>query len=190
MSRNRSTTQCDCGLWAFQTERILPLDEILLLTQEAYFDVIDLPKDHPWRSGNGSYGPWGYGYAERLHGSHFMYHPPGNKRACASHRHGVYTEARLVADYKPVPEADRYRYRRLECVFCGRTYAGWYRRDPVNDLDVQPDAPLEDRPHYELYDTSFFWAFNDEPAEKDGPKRTWSAQKLAALAKRWNEEER
>jgi hypothetical protein len=101
----------------------------------------------------------------------------------ASHKHGEYTEQVLVAQYDRVPEEDRYRFRKLRCVLCKVLYVGWYIRQPQK-------VDAEDVLKYDLYDTSYFHAFNDEPSDEDlREKREWTPQKLEALARRWNETE-
>jgi hypothetical protein len=196
VSRNRSSTTCECGLWSFQTEREIPIDDPTLLTEAAYFDAIGFAADHPWRRGNRwmrdgrEMGEpcWGYGYRADLEGPVFMYVKPGTPvdqrgYGFASHKHGEYTEQVLVAQYDRVPEEDRYRFRKLRCVLCKVLYVGWYIRQPQK-------VDAEDVLKYDLYDTSYFHAFNDEPSDEDlREKREWTPQKLEALARRWNETE-
>jgi hypothetical protein len=191
MSRNRSSTACECGLWSFRTEAVVPAVDPLLLTESAYFDAAGFPLDHRWRRGNVwmrdgvQVGDpfWGYGYREDLAGPWYMYRVPGDPSGGSSshHRH-PYTERVLIAMYDSVPPEDRYRFRKLQCVFCRRLYAGYYLRQPQQ---------IDRERTYELYDTSFFHAFNDEPSDEDlREMREWTPEKLAALAARWNLEER
>jgi len=189
MSRNLASIECECGLWRFQTEFFFdPLDPSLL-TEDQYLEAIgwtDYPKG-PLRR------PIGHGYDERLVGDHFRYLAPPVEgspyRSSSSRREGVYQEEELSARYLSVPPEDRYRFRRLDCVFCRRPYVGWYRQDPVNVLVL--DRDWADQPGFRLYDLSYWHSFRDEPGELDKvPIRVWTPEKLAALARRWNEEER
>lgn len=182
MSRNRGSTECDCGLWRFQTETPRSVDDGSLLTADQYLAAIGWTEcpylgRHTKRGSEAD----GYGYESRLVGErHYWYSADG--RGGASYPHPDYPERRLVARYVDVPPEARYRYRRLECPFCRRQYVGWYARHPHNELT--------EAPAYELYDTSFWHSFNDEPADEDVANvREWTPEKLAALARRWNEEE-
>lgn len=197
MSRNRGTIDCACGLWAFQTERFFPPGDSSLLTPERYLAEIGwalCPYIGP-KKVIGSEAD-GYGYRADLVGDRYRYLDPAE--AGQEHRgssfgggpHGRFTEPELACRYLDVPPEDRYRYRRLDCVFCRRLYVGWYRQDPVDVLAVGVYDWAE-LPGFRLYDTSHWHSFNDEPGKEDLRNvREWTPEKLAALAKRWNEEER
>lgn len=197
MSRNRCTIDCACSLWSFQTERFFAPGDPSLLTPEQYLAEIgwtDCPYIGPKKVAGSEAD--GYGYNAHLVGDHYRYLDPaeaGQKNRGSSFGggpHGRFTEPELACRYLDVPMEDRYRLRRLDCVFCRRPYVGWYRQDPVNVLLVGV-YDWADLPGFRLYDTSYWWAFNDEPSDRDkAPVREWTAEKLAALAKRWNEEER
>lgn len=184
MSRNRCSTDCYCGLWSFQTESFFPPGDPSLLTEQQYLDAIGF-EDCPYRL-------IGHGYDARLVGEHFSWELRDENGKLVGYSSNVrvgYTRV-LSGAYLDVPPEDRYRFRKLECVFCRRLYVGWYRQDPVNVL-LAGKYDWADLPGFRLYDTSFFHAFNDEPSKEDLTNmREWTPAKLAALAKRWNEEER
>lgn len=128
MSRNRCTTDCACGLWSFQTERFFAPGDPSLLTEEAYFQAIGWP-DCPYRpSADPEHAAKGYGYRADLVGDCYRYLDPaeaGQKYRGSSFGggpHGRFTEPELACRYLDVPPEDRYRYRRLDCVFCCRPY--------------------------------------------------------------------
>lgn len=60
----------------------------------------------------------------------------------------------------------RARFQQLLCPICGRVYAGW-----VAEKIMRPGE-------YELFDSSFFYAFNDEPSEKDEPLTSMSLEDI------------
>lgn len=67
---------------------------------------------------------------------------------------------------------DETRFLRIQCPDCGRLFAGWYRRD---------DGA------WTLFDSSFFFAFNDEPSQKDlaeahEPPRQVADERIEELA--------
>lgn len=63
-------------------------------------------------------------------------------------------------------------FQRLICPICCRVYAGWFARNH--------DATI---PEPELFDSSFFFAFNDEPASPDEPLQP--AYELRDILQAW-----
>jgi hypothetical protein len=60
-------------------------------------------------------------------------------------------------------------FQRLECPICGRLYVGWFAARQADPPNVVPDT---------LFDSSFFYAFNDEPSAEDEPLTTMSAKDI------------
>lgn len=57
-----------------------------------------------------------------------------------------------------VPTDEQYRFVHIRCRTCFRHYLGWYVQQPT----------FAER-FYEIFDTSFYWSFDDEPSELDKP---------------------
>jgi hypothetical protein len=97
----------------------------------------------------------GYGYRDDLVGAVLRYPPPKDYQG------GVVRE--VLWEYVHLPKTEWYRWRRIHCPLCGRQYAGWYRRVPDRRY---PDGTFGPS-CLELYDTSFYHSFDDEPAAED-----------------------
>lgn len=168
MSRNRCDVRCECGWYSFGGA-VLPFGDPDLMTGSRYAALVET-----------RYSPDpGIGFRDDLCGRVFYswYSPDGN--GVASFDCGRGYEKRLSARYAVVPEEDRYRWAKLQCPICRRLYAGWFVLQP---WVVEGRVPGE--PRYELVDTSFFWAFNDEPSDRDEAQLVeWDEPRLvAALA--------
>lgn len=173
MSRNRGNTACSCGFWGLLPARV-PMGDASLLTEEAYFAAIGC-SDSPLKDGGlrGMYyfngrnsGAVVYGY-ETKDGMGSSNYP--------SPQHPVKV---LWARYAEVPEADRIRFRKLQCAVCRRLYVGWYVLQPW--VIEGQWFKTYDGPMYELFDSSYWYAFNDEPHEKDeADALDWSGPMLA-----------
>ncbi len=169
MSVNRCSTDCACGFWSFQHEGSIPVGDSSLMTLDYYLDLIGDTRDRS------NYGHrYGYGYRDDLTGKVYgWYHPNGG---FASYDAGPEYEKRLMWEYESIPEEARYRWRKLKCPFCNRLYAGWYR--------LQPHGYT--RNNYELYDTSYFHAFNDEPDLKDDVwVLEWTVTEVKLMVEQW-----
>jgi len=121
------------------------------MTEDQYLKAINWEKC--------PYSPHGYGFRNDLAGPIYWWRGPNGSGAnypIAGYRR------ELSCEYLPVPDSDHYRFAKVECPICLRLYSGWYVHAPW----TRYRDGTEDR-HYELYDTSFYWAFNDEPAERD-----------------------
>lgn len=169
MSVNRCSTDCACGFWSFHHEGSIPVGASSLMTLDYYLDLIGDTRD---RSNSGH--NYGYGYRDDLQGEvAFWYDPSGG---FANFDAGPGYERRVMWEYESIPEADRYRWRKLECPFCNRIYAGWYRLQPHGGI----------RSDYELYDTSYFHAFSDEPCRKDDERlREWTVAEVRRMVFYW-----
>jgi len=173
MSRNRTSTVCRCG-WALGDD--LPFGDARLMTEERYLKEID------WE--NNPYQPHGYGFRDDLIGPIYWWKSANGKSGASYPIPGYVRE--LSFEYFPVPGSDRYRYAQIECPICLRLYVGWYVHAPW----TRYRDGTEDR-HYELYDTSFYWAFNDEPDEKDVENlRELTADEIRAALSDWVEKRR
>lgn len=175
MSRNRCNRSCDCGLWHFQTEQSIPQLADGLLTIAEYLGGA-LWRANAKEDDNGGFG-YGYGFREDLDGQTFYtwVSPDGTSRA----NYAVDGfEKRLSAVYWSVDPEQRYRWRKVVCPFCCVAYAGWYRAEPRS----KDDGPW----FYELYDTSYWSSFNDEPGEEEkAARRPVSAEDLVKAWKTW-----
>ena len=109
--------------------------------------------------GGSPYRGCGYGYRDDLDGQTFTRTLPFGEHS---------------ATYHSIPQEKRLRWRRLDCRICGRVYAGWYRAAPCRNTE-----PWK----YELYDLSFFYAFNDEPSPRDVAKLNEPSPEDVALAR-------
>lgn len=153
MSSNRCETSCECGFWSWHDQRYVSPSAPGLMTNDQYMDDIGVKKDHPYRNNYGHGN--GYGYREDWEGTldTWWRSPDGT---CSS----SYPQPGYTPDHKeprrPVAPQDQYRFMKLECAVCHRLYVGWYRQQPSRVAPV-----------YELYDTSFYYAFNDEPSNLD-----------------------
>jgi hypothetical protein len=160
MSRNRSSTACECGLWSFRTEAVVPAVDPLLLTESAYFDAAGFPLDHRWRRGNVwmrdgvQVGDpfWGYGYREDLAGPLVHVSSAGRSERWI-----------LLAPSPPVHGAR-----------CSASSVGGSTPAHVRAL------------RHELLPRVQRRAEHEDLREM----REWTPEKLAALAARWNLEER
>lgn len=174
MSRNRCDTECSCGFWKFQDVRTLPIDDGLLMTEDEYLRAIDWV-DCPYRNNLGL-GWSEHRYRERE--DFYMYDSPEGNCSTTSPRPGW--KPRLIARYEPVPHSLRFRFRKLECPICRRLYAGWYVRQP-HVIEPTPEPPV-----YELSDTSFYYAFNDEPSDRDEENVIrWTPEEIVGALRAW-----
>ena len=172
MSRYRTSTVCKCG-WNLGGD--LPFGDASLMTEEQYIEEIDW-EDCP-------YSPHGYGFRDDLVGPTYWWHGPNHSGA--SYPVPGHTRELLV-EYLPVPGSDHYRYAKIECPICLRLYVGWYVHAPW----TRYKDGTEDR-WYEFYDTSFYWAFNDEPDERDVENlRELTADEIKAALSDWVEKRR
>lgn len=154
MGRNRTRTTCACGFWDFAWPG-RPTAEV-----EAEF-----PGLLPWNElraefGRPGRGPQGYGFGDHMFGrvSLGWVSPDGRT---SSNRHGGPGWVERWFEYVPVAHEDRYRYARVECPACKRSYVGWYRAVPGST------GAVERRRTYELYDTSFWHSGSDDPSDAD-----------------------
>lgn len=152
MSRNRGSTVCDCGLWDLVTGdgRVRVEDAGLLREVDYWSGYFSGREDGPGL---------GYGFRNDLAGERYFWRIRDASGAIThSSNAPVAGWTRELGWTYSVPEpGDRYRWKRIQCPLCHRQYAGWY---------VQQPASLEP-PAYELYDTSFWFARNDEPCPED-----------------------
>jgi len=169
MSRNRSETRCQCVFWYFEYEQTLSPDDAGLMTPAEYAEKIGIRPEYR--------RDCGYGYRDDLHGhKSWKYRIPGNaylNDGWTNSRDLIPRDAIVVTEYEiqPVPPDERYRMRHLQCPLCFAQYVGWYRAFPP-ETAKSAEGTITRRPvTYELYDTSFWLAFNDEPCPEDGPQR-------------------
>jgi hypothetical protein len=164
VSRNRLSTSCDCGFWDLHKA---PHSEVLvgdpsLMTQKEYFKAIDW-ENCPYHEDGGESAAAGYGYDASSDGmvSVVWRHPRGNSvHGTAGSFESPGPEWKCdETHYTSVAFTDRYRYRKVDCPVCRRQYVGWYVQ--------QPQRIGGDSPTFELYDTSYWYSFNDEPGAKD-----------------------
>lgn len=174
MSRNRCDSSCQCGFWSFDGEREVPESAEGLMTYEAYLGKLGVSPSDAWRDNNYR---WGYGYRDDLHGyTSWRYLRPGaspNSASWTNGRHVMPAGSTILCTYttEPVPHDRRYRIRHLQCPLCLSKFAGWYRARPP-EVETHADGTVTRQAvTYELYDTSFWRSFNDEPCNEDGPKR-------------------
>lgn len=171
MSRNRSNTACVCRFWALVPNRV-PKDAPSLLTADAYFAAIGWP-DSPYKESSR-----GYGFEDRNNGVSVFGYETEDGMGSSNCPNPRYPKKVLWARYAEVPEADRYRFRKLQCAVCRRLYVGWYVLQPWV-LEGQWWS-ISDGPVYSLYDTSYWYAFNDEPHAKDEADAIdWTGRLLA-----------
>lgn len=169
MSRNCNSTDCACGLWRFETSHgTAAVDDPALLKQTAYW------------SAHYPDGTLGYGFRDDLHGNVYMWRQRNDAgrvvSTCNAPREGYARE--LGWTYAVPNRVDRYRWKRIDCPICHRAYAGWY---------VQQPSSL-DPPRFELYDTSYWFAGNDEPCDEDRALVIeWTHEQLAAAAREYTE---
>ena len=166
MSRNRNETRCACGLWDFASDHgTAAINDPTLLTSDEYWSPHFRAFDR------------GYGFRENCHGNvyHWVQRRDGRVVSiCNSPVPGWDRE--LAWTYAVPSKRDRYRWRRLECPLCRRIFAGWYVQQPAS---LHP-------PVYELYDTSYFHAQNDEPAPEDIANLIeWTPAMLADAAREY-----
>lgn len=159
MSRNRNSTECACDLWDLATAAgTAAVDDSALLTQEQWW-----PKC-PYEMG--------WGYRKDLAGSVYGW----RKGSQSSNAPFPGATRELWWTYNVPAAADRYRWKRIQCPLCQRHYAGWYVRQPAS----------LDPPVYALYDTSFWHAKNDEPAEEDlADLIEWTPEMLVDAAREY-----
>jgi hypothetical protein len=173
MSRNRCDSSCQCRFWSFDDERELPEGSEGLMTFEAYLRKTGMKDGDPWMNNSGH--GWGYGYRDDLHGyrSHQYLRSGETNPNNRSWTNGPLPPGAIIlAEHinEPVPEEKRYMVRYLECPLCQAKFAGWYRAQ-VGEVTRHRDGRVETKPiTYELYDTSYWHSFNDEPAS-DGSDR-------------------
>jgi len=162
MSRNRCSTSCECGFWSFQrgTDNEVPVNDPGLMTQAEYLKAIGW-ENCPYNENGGRSACAGWSFRDDLNGKTFP--------AWRSKNGMGWTNASIPCggaegwNYEPqvygdVPPDQRYRYRKVTCPLCRRSFVGWYVQQPKIDDDDRC---------YEIYDTSFWHAFNDEPSDKD-----------------------
>lgn len=169
MSSNRSNTDCECGFWSFQrsatkrgSDERPPTDPGLMTFRQYMADIgVENPRHEPWSSfAEQSCQP----FRRELEGER-VYRwrgPDGNGYANHPIAGG---EKTLEAVYSRVPPEDRYRYAKLVCSVCFRTYVGWYVLQPW--VVEGPWLKGSDGPLYSLYDTSWYHSFGDSPDDKD-----------------------
>lgn len=178
MSRNRCRTECECGFWSFSTESELPIDSPGMLTGTEYLAAID------WSDCR--YSVEGYGYRADMDGREdWWWRSPDGMGATSA----VYCDRpgwvrTLSARYGSVAQGDRYRFRHLICPLCGRQYAGWYVQNP-SAIAGSAAGESWSKPKWELYDSSFWSAYNDEPADADGPTREINPDVVRAAVEAW-----
>jgi hypothetical protein len=150
MSRNRNSRSCECKRWHFRGD--IPVGDARLMTIGEYFDRYTpwIDASHPYRTNYGH--GWGYNYNASMVGYRWYTAPDGDGGANYSRPGYIPGPA-----FEDVPQAERYRMATLECPVCGLRYIGWYVQQPA----------LPGEGVYELYDTSFLFAFNDEPSDQD-----------------------
>lgn len=158
MSRNRCSTLCECGFWDFNDA--VPVGDSSLMTQREYFKAIGW-EDCPYHENAGNSRSGGWGFRDDLNGKTF---PAWRSKDGMSWTNAVYPRDPERWIYEPqtyasVPPDQRYRYRKIECPICRRRYVGWFVQQPKM---VGGDSPV-----FEIYDTSFWDAYNDEPSDKD-----------------------
>ena len=170
MSRNICETTCpECQIWDFQK---WPIDGIELITIGAYLESIGW-EDCPYRNevGYGFRQPdsWSWWRAESGAGTNTF------STAESWIREGVKV-VRIRYTYKPISSDDQYRWAKLQCPMCLTLYAGWFVAKP-GQL-----TPVETPTTYEIYDLSYWHAFNDEPSKRDiADRREVDIRKLAEL---------
>lgn len=172
MSRNRCETACACGVMNLRDLPQATLDARSPSAGELYTAERLRP---------GSYLPWGYSFRDDLNGAvspMWAYYTKDGKFAGGSNsdRYSRDAEERghtvvyEPSHYDDVPVHLRYRWGRIQCPLCLREYIGWYVRQPYLVSGPMAEQRLDDdpgHPVYQLYDTSFFYSFNDEPIERD-----------------------
>ena len=135
-------------------------------------------KDISW--GDCPYQPHGYGFRDDLVGSQYWWHSPHSTSRSSYPRPGYRRE--LAWEWLPIPKLDRYRFAKIECPICLLVYVGWY----CHSTWTRYADGTEDQRYYELYDTSFYWAFNDEPGEKDiANLREFTPEQIKAALTAW-----
>ncbi len=161
MSRNRSQVSCACGYWSFarSADAEVPVDDPGLLTQRQYFQAIDW-EDCPYHEGAGPSASGGWGFRNDLDGHTFPAWRSKDGNGWTNAVHSPEPRSNWIAEpqvFSHVPPEARYRYRKVTCPICRRRYAGWYVQQPKCG---EPAV-------YEIYDTSYWYAYNDEPSERD-----------------------
>ena len=160
MSRNRCSTACACGFLDLRdTAGAVAPDVDGLLTWDGYFEAIG------WRGSRDNLGyGCGHGFRADRNGaeSPLWRRKDGMGSTNARHHAEPLDEFGYVPFvYCRIPEEQRYRLRKVTCPVCRRVYAGWYVMQPRY---VRPYVePLV----YELYDTSYWSTYNDEPGDDD-----------------------
>ena len=172
MSVNCCSVECRCGFWSFTHEPdgdVAMGDESLLPIGE----YLSLVGSH--RSPDNYGHKYGYGYRDDLCGPVYWWDGPNG--CGANYDAGPQYTKRLLYTYQPIPEQARYRWRKVQCPVCMVTYAGWYV--------LQPHGSELSR--YTIYDTSFWWAFNDEPDERDLQDQVkWDTATFREMLRQWH----
>lgn len=110
-----------------------------------------------------------------MHGEVYWWDGPNGSGA--SFNAGPQYKRRLLYTYRQINEADQYRWRKVQCPVCLVTYAGWYV--------LQPHGFKTSK--YTIYDLSYWWAFNDEPDERDLVEEVqWDTEKFREMLRQWH----
>lgn len=176
MSRNRTTTTCSCGFWDFRRQ---PEQSSRLPGDPALVSWLQLCVQRGWELRPERQPGWGF--REDLQGAvHSWFRSPDGTSLGPQ---GDGRTVRVETRWGHVPPEDRYRFARVDCGVCHRRYAGWYVLQP---RQVPPRA--DDPPAYEIYDTSYWHSFNDEPCRDDLDGAVdWSGELLAQAVREFAE---
>lgn len=187
MSRNRASSSCECGFWNFKNTPVdnLSINDPSLRTWEQYRDDID------WKDTYAPYylteqyrsqGP----YQTRLEGESYWWRSPDGTGGASFPRDGY---RKILFNLRAsVSENERYRFCKIECSICRRLYVGHYVQQPYTIGGEMLTSNILEPRCYELHDTSFYYAYNDKPSDRDVVNLIhWTGDLLAKAAMEYAE---